>query len=113
MKLEESSGNANRRRKPKKIKEGENIHSLQEAKSSDFGNASGRVEFDEEEEAGFHEDEGFDPFGAGFFGGQGFGGGRSYSQQFHFGGPGGPFGGGPFGGAGAADDDGNVQCQQM
>ena len=110
LKLEEGSGFANRRRKPKKIKEGENVHALQEAKSSDFGTASGRVEFDEEEEAGFHQDEGFDPFGAGFFGGQGFGGARSYSQQFHFGGPGGPFGGGQFGGA---DDDGNVQCQQM
>ncbi len=113
LKLEEGSGYANRRRKPRKIKEGENIHSLQEAKSSDFGTASGRVEFEEGEEAGFHEEEGFDPFGAGFFGGQGFGGARSYSQQFHFGGPGGPFGGGPFGGAGGADDDGNVQCQQM
>eukprot|EP00531_Pseudo-nitzschia_arenysensis_P001996 CAMPEP_0116124890 /NCGR_PEP_ID=MMETSP0329-20121206/5523_1 /TAXON_ID=697910 /ORGANISM="Pseudo-nitzschia arenysensis, Strain B593" /LENGTH=539 /DNA_ID=CAMNT_0003618903 /DNA_START=113 /DNA_END=1729 /DNA_ORIENTATION=+ len=99
-KLEESNVAANRRRKSRNgtPKADDKVHTLQEAKSSDFGTASGRVSFEEEEGpgGGFHEDEGFDPFGSTFFGAQGFGGGRGYSQQFHFGGPGGPFGGSPF-----------------
>jgi len=91
------------------------FHSLREAKSSDFGVASGRVTWEEEEgpSGSMHEEEQFNPFGTSFFGGSGFGG-RTYSQQFHFGGPGGPFEGGAFGSSTAGgDDDGNVQCQQM
>jgi len=95
------------------------IHALKEARPSDFGTASGRIDL-EENDGGFHEDHGDDyhPFASGFFGGpQGFGSSRGFSQ-FHFGGPGGggnPFGAGgsPFGGPGGDGDDGNVQCQQM
>jgi len=90
------------------------IYSLQQAKPSEFGIASGKVEL-EEDDGGFHEDHGEEhhPFASSFFGGQGFGGGgaRGFSQQsFHFG-AGNPFGGGYGGNPG--DDDGNVQCQQM
>jgi DnaJ-class molecular chaperone len=121
-KLEESnrtnrSRSSNRRNKiPKRDddKSAPKIHSLREAKPSDFGTASGRVEWEEEEHDNDQDFNG--PFGSSFFGGQGFGGGRTYSQ-FHFGGAGDPFGadafGDAFGGGTAGDDDGNVQCQQM
>lgn len=88
------------------------IHVLKEAKSTDFGRASGKVAWDTDEnddEGHFHQDkkdngDGFFPFGSPFS--SAFG--QSSSQQFYF-------GNNPFGHSGGRnhDDDGNVQCQQM
>mmetsp|Transcript_19557 Transcript_19557/g.31485 ORF Transcript_19557/g.31485 Transcript_19557/m.31485 type:complete len:153 (+) Transcript_19557:101-559(+) len=88
-------------------KEEEHTHyQLQVAKASDFGTASGEIQWeDDDEEDGFHGDHGDDffPFASscssgGFFGG---------SRGFYFGGN---FGTNPYGGD---NEDGNVQCQQM
>jgi hypothetical protein len=121
-KLEKSNGKSSRNndrasRQRKKLRNRElppssKIQSLQQAKPSDFGTASGKVAWEDEQlpgGRGFNEDQQDygNPFASSFFGGQGFGG----AQQFHFGGPNGPFGG--FGNSAAGDDDGNVQCQQM
>ena len=119
-KLEESSSRndmASRQRKKLRNRElppSSKIHSLRQAKPSDFGTASGKVAWEDEEGPGGrgfhnegHQQEYGNPFASSFFGGQGFGG----AQQFNFGGPDGPFGG--FGNSAAGDDDGNVQCQQM
>jgi hypothetical protein len=89
------------------------IHLLHEAKASDFGVASGRVVWDDEENEGFHEDHGddFHPFASAassFFGG---GNGRG-SGAFYFGGTR-NFGNYYNNNNGDGDDDGNVQCQQM
>jgi DnaJ-class molecular chaperone len=88
------------------------IHLLHEAKASDFGVASGRVVWDDEENEGFHEDHGddFHPFASAassFFGG---GNGRG-SGAFYFGGT--RNFGNYYNNNGDGDDDGNVQCQQM
>ena len=103
-KLDENSQKANRGKKSRhKPEDNIQTHSLKKAKPSDFGTASGRVSFEQEEGPGFHEDQNFNPFGN-FFGGQ--------AQHFQFGSPGGPFGA-PFGGGAAGHDDGHVQCEQM
>jgi DnaJ-class molecular chaperone len=87
------------------------IHLLQDAKPSDFGTASGKVIWEEEDGLHGHQDHGddFHPFAASasaFFG-SGSSSQGSTGSSFYFGGN---FGSGnPYG----DDDDGNVQCQQM
>ncbi|KAL3906756.1 MAG: hypothetical protein SGARI_003856, partial [Bacillariaceae sp.] len=84
----------------KEAEEGEETHRLLDAKVSDFGVASGRVEWEDDD--GFHgQDPGddFHPFASGasgFFGGSGSGSRFYYSSNF-----------------GENGDDGPTQCQQM
>lgn len=92
------------------------IHTLHEAKTSDFGTASGRVIWEEADE-GTHEDQGddFHPFASAassFFQQSGNRGRRSFYYGGNFGSH------DPFGSGGGADpdphgEDGNVQCQHM
>jgi len=121
MKLEDNEGNDIRSRQSKSRRHNNNeqqhakikpkIYSLKEAKSSDFGTASGKVVWEDEDGIGggssFHEDHGdeFHSFASSHF--------QRGSSASSF------FGSNPFGGMGGLDpngrgnDDGNVQCQQM
>jgi hypothetical protein len=81
----------------------EEMHVLLDAKPSDFGTASGKVVWEDEEEFHGHDTgEGFHPF-------------ASAASSFFGGNSGNTFGSYYFGNFGTPsdDDDGNVQCQQM